>query len=154
MNKNLIHDPLRMAAEAALEDRFARRVTATLSAGLDTGVVPDVAERLRFARDQALSHARAARKATVAVAASTDTIGLDRTVALRGPGGGLPWWLRLSVLAPLAVLLVGLFWIDHRYTENQIHVAAEVDAAILADELPPDAYRDPGFVEYLRSARP
>jgi hypothetical protein len=30
--------------------------------------------------------------------------------------------------------------------------AAEVDTALLADTLPPEAYRDPGFVEFLKTA--
>lgn len=153
MNTDTTHDPGRLAAEAALQDRYARRVVGILSAGLDAGLPPGVVERLRFAREQALIHARAARKAPLTVGAA-DSVHVGATLALRGPGSRLPWWLRLSALAPLAVLMAGLYWIDHRYTENQIHVAAEVDAAILADELPPDAYRDPGFVEYLRTARP
>jgi hypothetical protein len=41
--------------------------------------------------------------------------------------------------------------IQQRYTEEQISAAAEVDAALLVDELPPQAYSDPGFVEFLRT---
>jgi hypothetical protein len=74
-------------------------------------------------------------------------------------GGGpdfdaTPWWLRLGSLLPLAVLLAGLVLIDHHYTRSQIDAAAEVDAAILADDLPPEAYRDQGFVEFLKTSRP
>jgi Protein of unknown function (DUF3619) len=29
--------------------------------------------------------------------------------------------------------------------------AAEIDAQLLSDSLPPTAYSDPGFAEYLRS---
>ena len=72
-----------------------------------------------------------------------------------GPGfDATPWWLRLGSLVPLALLLAGLMLIDSRYTRSQIDAAAEVDAAILADDLPPEAYRDQGFVEFLRTARP
>ncbi|MBC7727039.1 MAG: DUF3619 family protein, partial [Microbacteriaceae bacterium] len=35
---------------------------------------------------------------------------------------------------------------DHRASE-----VAEVDAAILTDDLPPSAYADPGFAQFLRS---
>ena len=75
---------------------------------------------------------------------------------LGGPGGGdvTPWWLRLSALVPLAVLLAGLVLIDSQYTRAQVEAAAELDAAILADDLPPEAYRDPGFVEFLKTSRP
>jgi len=34
---------------------------------------------------------------------------------------------------------------------EQVHAAAEVDSQLLADALPPSAYTDPGFAEYLRS---
>jgi hypothetical protein len=54
----------------------------------------------------------------------------------------------------LAVLLAGLMLIDSHYTRAQIDAAAEVDAAILTDELPPEAYRDQGFVEFLKTANP
>jgi Protein of unknown function (DUF3619) len=72
--------------------------------------------------------------------------------AILGGHGGrdTPWWLRLSSLLPLAVLLAGLFLIDRHYTQSQIEAAAEVDAAILSDDLPPEAYRDPGFAEFLK----
>ena len=34
---------------------------------------------------------------------------------------------------------------------QQIAVAAEIDSALLADALPPTAYGDPGFSEFLLS---
>jgi len=37
---------------------------------------------------------------------------------------------------------------------EQVHAAAEVDALILADDLPPDAYVDPGFAQFLREPSP
>ena len=138
----------------ALEARFAMGVTAALNARLAAQSAPDVDERLRFAREQALGRARQARR--TAPQAAQVAVGLRGTsLALGGPSQGhTPWWLRLSALLPLIVLLGGLLWIDHRYAQAQIEAAAEVDAAILADSLPPDAYRDPGFVEFLRSSRP
>lgn len=73
-------------------------------------------------------------------------------ILARGPDS-TPWWLRLGAMVPLALLLAGLLLIDHRYTQSQIDAAIELDAAILGDDLPPEAYRDQGFVEFLRSAR-
>jgi hypothetical protein len=35
------------------------------------------------------------------------------------------------------------------HTQEQIRTAAEIDAALLGDALPPAAYTDPGFAEYL-----
>jgi hypothetical protein len=55
-----------------------------------------------------------------------------------------------SVL-PLLALVGGLLLIDRLQTDAQISVAAEVDAALLADTLPPTAYSDVGFVEFLKT---
>jgi hypothetical protein len=48
-------------------------------------------------------------------------------------------------------LIGGLLLIDHLQTNEQIAAAAEVDAALLSDSLPPDAYSDAGFVEFLKT---
>jgi Protein of unknown function (DUF3619) len=68
--------------------------------------------------------------------------------------GGPPWWLRAASLLPLAILVGGLILIQHRYTEQQIQAAAEIDAALLTDDLPPQAYSDPGFAEFLKTPTP
>jgi predicted ABC-type sugar transport system permease subunit len=67
-------------------------------------------------------------------------------------GGTQSYWLRLASVLPLAVLVAGLVFIQQHYDWQQIEVAAEVDSALLADDLPPAAYGDPGFLEYLRNA--
>lgn len=135
------------------EARFGRRITTLLTEAHASQAQADVDERLRFAREQALERARAARRQP---APASVRVGAGGAAALAvGPSDdGNPWWLRLSSLLPLAVLLAGLLLIDDHYTRAQIEAAAEVDAALLADDLPPEAYSDPGFVEYLRSARP
>jgi hypothetical protein len=66
---------------------------------------------------------------------------------------GPSWWLRLASLAPLALLMVGLLVIQRSYVNQQIRAAAEIDEAILTDDLPPQAYSDPGFTEFLKSPR-
>ena len=63
------------------------------------------------------------------------------------------WWLRLASVVPLALLLAGLFVIQRTYLEQQIGAAVEIDEAILTDDLPPQAYTDPGFAEFLKSPR-
>jgi hypothetical protein len=133
--------------------RFGRRVAAALSEQQARQPRHDIDERLRFAREQALARAREARRLSATPALAVGGAGAATLVT--GPGDdGAPWWLRLSSLLPLAVLLAGLLLIDHHYTRSQIEAAAEVDAALLADDLPPEAYSDPGFVEYLKNARP
>lgn len=132
----------------ALEARFAHRVVGLLSDS--TAQVPhEVTERLKVARLQAVERARALRKLSTQPALVMQPRG--SSLAL---GGSPSWWLRLASFVPLAVLLAGLLLIQHRYSELQISAAAEVDAALLVDELPPQAYSDPGFVEFLLKAPP
>lgn len=138
----------------ALQARVGMRVTAALSEYQALATSPDVDARLRFAREQALAAARQVRTAS-AVAPEAAAIGMSGGAALLGGApNATPWWLRLGSLLPLAVLLAGLMLIDSHYTRSQIEAAAEVDAAILTDELPPEAYRDRGFVEFLKTANP
>jgi len=48
-------------------------------------------------------------------------------------------------------LVGGLIAIQDWHGSNEISAAAEIDASLLADDLPPSAYSDPGFVEFLKS---
>jgi hypothetical protein len=67
-------------------------------------------------------------------------------------GGPPSVWLRLASALPLVVLVAGLVLIQEYHDREQIAAAAEIDSALLADELPPAAYGDPGFSEFLRDA--
>lgn len=123
-----------------LEARFALRVTSRLNAADD--LPHDIAERLRFAREQAVSRAQSQR-----IAGGTNM----QAGGLAVLGGPPSMWLRLASLLPLLVLAAGLVLIQQHREQEQIVVAAEIDAALLTDELPPTAYGDPGFAEFLRS---
>ena len=132
-----------LQAEAAIH-RFGLKLAGTLNAGTDT-LPHDVAERLRFARQQAVIRAGQVRR--VAAAASVSAQG-NGTAALSGPPA---LWLRLASVVPLLMLAVGLVLINHQQDLEQIAAAAEVDSALLADELPPSAYSDPGFNAFLKA---
>lgn len=131
----------------ALQARFARRVAARLHEQAERAG-SDIDERLRFARGQALERARAAR-ATAPQPAPAAFGG--PTLALSGGMGGTRWWTRLAALVPVLLLIAGLVAIQQRHSQAQIDAAAEIDAALLSDDLPPTAYTDPGFVEFLRA---
>lgn len=131
--------------------RFALRVAASLSEQAEQSP-HDVSERLRFARERALERARLVRRAAVAQAAPSVQMMGNGTAALSpNHGASSPWWLKLASVLPLVVLVAGLAMIQQLHSRNQIAAAAEIDAALLADNLPPDAYRDAGFVEYLKA---
>lgn len=137
-----------LAALDALQSRFSLRVTARLSEHAQD-VSADVAERLRFAREQALERARTVRKAEVA----QPQLGVTAAGAAILGGGNGSWWVKLASVLPLLALAGGLMLIQSWQTNAQISVAADIDAALLADDLPPKAYSDAGFVEFLKAPR-
>jgi hypothetical protein len=55
---------------------------------------------------------------------------------------------------PLLVLALGLYLIQQEHGRSQVSAAADVDAILLADDLPPDAYSDAGFLEFLKLPPP
>ncbi len=142
---NTLENTYHGAAQEALEARFARGIVARLSERAEN-VAPDVAERLRFARERAIEAARRVRAA-----------GDIQGVSVTGEGALIAgfsrsrWWLRIASALPLAALVAGLLLIQDWQNRAQVSVAAEVDAALLGDDLPINAYRDAGFVEYLKA---
>jgi len=128
----------------ALQARFALRVASRLSEQSDK-LPHDLSERLRVAREQAVARARQLRLAQPATAPAFQVS--QGSIALGQPTSG---WLRLASVLPLMLLVLGLVLIQHLHEQAEIHAAAEVDAALLADDLPPEAYGDPGFVAFLK----
>jgi hypothetical protein len=138
----------------ALLDSLQARWAARLAAGLNerAAAVPhDIAERLRISRQQALLRARQ-RRLALAAASSVMTTGSSGSAASLGHGGGL--WVTLASWLPLAVLITGLVLIQQWTNQEQVMAAAEIDAVLLADDLPPAAWTDPGFREYLKAPPP
>ena len=131
-----------------LEARFGVRVASMLGERAQS-TAPDISERLRFAREQALARAKAARRQEQ-LATAPVVVGRGRGAVLASPLG---WWFKLGSAVPLALLVLGLAGIAHVHDRAQIAAVAEVDAALLSDDLPPDAYTDPGFAEYLKTTR-
>lgn len=124
--------------------RFGLRVAAGLTEHSEA-LPADISERLRFAREQAMARARVVRATRPEI--ETTLIQQGGSLALGGPGRGR--WLKLASLLPLLLLVGGLLLIQHSQWYQQIRAAAEMDAALLSDKLPPAAYGDPGFSEYL-----
>ncbi len=133
------------AMALARQDQFGRRIAARLDAGADE-LPHDITERLRAARVQALARRQVGLQAAQSVSATAGqaTLTGDEHVSL---------WRRLASVLPLLALAVGLVTIHVIQNERRASEVAEVDAAILTDELPPAAYADPGFVQFLKSDR-
>lgn len=141
-----------------LQARFGLRVAAALTER-NQDVSADLSERLRFAREQALARARVARQAEAATSQSgATTVGVTTggaAVLGKGFGGGFGsgsgWWFKLASVVPVVALLAGLVLIERWQGNAQITTAAEIDAALLSDDVPPAAYTDAGFVEFLKT---
>jgi hypothetical protein len=111
-----------------------------------TDLPHDISERLRAARMQALDlRKREPVKAAVqqlVMAGANSTSPLDE---------GLNLWSRLASALPLIILLFGLAGIHSFQNEHRTNEIASLDAELLTDDLPPDAYTDPGFLIFLKS---
>ena len=108
----------------------------------------DLSERLRVAREQAVARARQVRQVEAVAPVAVQAAGASLVL------GSTPIWVRMASVLPLMLLVLGLVLIQHVHQQAEIDAAAEVDAALLADELPPEAYGDPGFVAFLKQPEP
>jgi hypothetical protein len=136
------HHPDARRAEARV-DQLGLKLAARLSDS--TAELPyDVSERLRAARVQALARRKRVASPAPAVWASGNAAVLS--------GDDAPsFWGRLASALPLVALVVGLVAINVVQNEDRARELAEVDTALLTDDLPPAAYADPGFVQFLRA---
>ena len=141
-----MNTPIRLQDDQVIESRLAARLTGGLNLRLDS-LPHDVSERLRFAREQALNRAREVRQVSPA---GTTVVGVSAQGAAL-LSGFVPWWQRAASVLPLIMLVTGLLAIDRWAVREQVLAAADFDAQLLADDLPPAAYSDPGFAEFIRS---
>jgi Protein of unknown function (DUF3619) len=131
-----------------LQDRFALKAASYLSAGA-ADLPYDISERLRAARAQAVSQRKVVKLQTAG-----HVVGMGGSAALSwGSSDGMGWWGRVGSVMPLIALVVGLLTINSVQSDNRAQEIAEVDAALLTDELPPAAFTDAGFVQFLKSSR-
>lgn len=127
------------------EERLARSIAARLTDSSDD-LPHSITERLRAARVQAVSRRKmeSVRAAPIAAALAGSA-----DIQLGSPRNA--WWNRLASALALAALVAGLIGIADIQDDLRANELAEVDAELLTDDLPPSAYTDPGFAQYLRS---
>ena len=65
--------------------------------------------------------------------------------------GSRSFWNNVGWVAPLAVLVFGLIGIAQWQQDSRINDIAELDVALLTDDVPPDAYADSGFMSFLKN---
>lgn len=114
---------------------------------LHTSNLPhDLSERLRVARQLALAQSKPileTRKAKLIQINGNNTL----TVT---PDEGLNFWNVLASALPLLALVAGLMTIQWIQQDDVTSEIAAIDSALLTDELPPDAYTDAGFTQFLK----
>ncbi|UZN47908.1 DUF3619 family protein [Cupriavidus cauae] len=127
--------------------RLARQITAMLDASANQ-VPADIADRLAAARRVALSRRRVeAPQTSPSLAAAGPSLHGDARRAMRPLGD---WVRRLGLVWTLVALAGGLAGIYQWQQQQRIEELADVDAAMLLDELPPAAYADEGFHVFLK----
>lgn len=127
------------------EEEIAARITGYLDHG---------AAHLRAGTAYRLKQARAAALARLDPAYAREAAPVGELAAAGAAGPRAPRTafaspLRLSLLA--LVVAVGLFGGMQWHAVRQVHELQDLDAQILASDLPIDAYLDRGFINWLKA---
>jgi hypothetical protein len=119
----------------ALDEQITHLPTATL-------------DRLSAARRMAI--ARKKPESAVHVVAAQRKLAGSGSGSTGNPfNDSISWLVRVGIVIPLLVLIIGAFSI-YKYEEaRRIDELADLDVAVLSDELPLNAYLDHGFDTYL-----
>jgi hypothetical protein len=124
---------------------LAKKIVGCLSEGA-RNLDPTTAERLLAARKVALSRFQVEAAPAWGWAWAAQAVG---RMTEDGRSGALQ--ILITVAALVAILLGGVYWQSYQAQANEL---AELDAGLLTDELPINAYLDRGFDSWLkRSSR-
>lgn len=124
-------------------DRWGHQFSAQLT--LATPRLPhDIQERLRVSRQLALSQ----RQHILQPGMAAQVNGSGSLTA--PPAEDLGLWRVLGSVLPLIALVAGLMAIHWIQQDQLISEIAALDSALLTDELPPNAYADAGFMQFLK----
>lgn len=119
------------------EERYAYRVRQALNLGLND-IPPAASRRLEAARHLALAHQKPAEPEMVTANAGTSSF---------RSGAYTPYLKQaLAVLALLLGMWISFYWHSIQYVTE----LEDVDSALLTDDLPPDAFLDNDFFEWLK----
>lgn len=119
------------------EERYAHRIRQTLNIGLND-IPPAASRRLEAARHLALARQKQAEPQLVTAGAGILSF---RTS---------PYIPYIKQILAVAALLLGM-WISFYWHSVQYVTELEaVDSALLSDDLPPDAFLDNDFFEWLK----
>jgi len=123
-------------------DRFGRASAALLRQGAQN-LPANIKDRLYAARMKALSVSKAQK-----VPVRSNVLAAN---AGNWSSHSSPLWDSVRWAAPVAFLVLGLYGIAQWQQDSRINDIAQVDAALLTDDVPPDAYADSGFLSFLKN---
>jgi len=123
-------------------DRFGQASAALLRQGTQN-LPANIKDRLYAARMKALTVAKAQKVQIQShVFASSGGNWSSHSNPLMD---GAKWIL------PIVFLVAGLYGVSQWQQDSRINDIAQVDAALLTDDVPPDAYADSGFLSFLKN---
>lgn len=118
------------------EERYAHRVRQALNYGLKD-IPPAASRRLEAARHLAMARQKQAAPQIALAGTGSHTF---------RAGSHIPYLKQiLAVLALLLGMWISFYWHSVQY----VNALEEVDSALLTDDLPPDAFLDNDFFEWL-----
>ncbi|OYY15293.1 MAG: hypothetical protein B7Y05_06320 [Polynucleobacter sp. 24-46-87] len=123
-------------------DQFGQSAAALLHQGSQS-LPAGIKDRLYAARLKALS-VQKPEKVRIQEHVLTSTSG-------NWSSGSRSFWDNVGWVAPLVVLVFGMIGIAQWQQDSRINDIAELDAALLTDDVPPDAYADSGFMGFLKN---
>ena len=126
-------------------DTLGRHFSAQLTLATP-GLPHQISERLRVARLRALAERKPQLQTRLIKAHQIN----GNSTLTAPPDEGLNLWNILASALPLLALLFGLMAIQWIQQDNFTSEIAAIDSALLTDDLPPDAYADTGFVQFLK----
>jgi hypothetical protein len=135
------------------ENDFALKIVRALDEGA-ANLPPAATDKLAAARRAAIARKKPEKVALAAPAFTPVLAGAGATVSL---SGGDPRARRgliaklggLGLIWPLAALVIGIAGIAYWEDQQRRAELADIDAAMMSDSLPIDAYLDHGFNAYL-----
>lgn len=123
-------------------DQFGQSAAALLRQGSQS-LPASIKDRLYAARLKALSVKK------------PEKVRIQKHVLASATGnwssGSRSFWDNVGWVAPLVVLVFGMIGIAQWQQDSRINDIAELDVALLTDDVPPDAYADSGFMGFLKN---
>ncbi len=123
-------------------DQFGQSAAALLRQGSQS-LPASIKDRLYAARLKALSVKK------------PEKVRIQKYVLASATGnwssGSRSFWDNVGWVAPLVVLVFGMIGIAQWQQDSRINDIAELDVALLTDDVPPDAYADSGFMGFLKN---